>query len=178
MQLSRADALLLSKVLFWHSRVTAYDESPVAPALLAFAARLDGFLTSGEVVDKGESHSTDVVSPDDDDVDDEDEDEDEGDPPPPAEEKISPTVLHDMPATDVDCDDESALLEFEEVDNGVDVLFAGSTFEGVSVLRRTGKTLEIWAENDDEGLHVTFEIKKLSKACKLTLKDGVVYEVS
>lgn len=187
MRLSKSDVLLLSKVLFHYGKLTSYeklgDNQP--DGFVDLLERLEGFLTGDEVLEKGEGHSGESVTSfesDEDDEDDDGDEEDEEDDVPTPEEKVSPAQLHELAVIEVEVGDKSISLEFEEVDDPddgstVDVLTGdGHAVEDVQLVRRTGKVIELWA--DDGGWHGVFEVKKLPKTWKTLFKDGVVYEVA
>lgn len=183
MLLNKSDALLLCKVLFHYEKLTRYERDSVEDEddLLELMDRIEDFLTDGEASLGSDEHvdvGGDVNSVLPSSEEEEDDDDEEVVTPPEANDKISASVLHDLPVVEVDANDKILSLEFEDVEGGVDILLEDVAIEDISLLRRTGKTLEIWAENDNEDFwHEIFDIKKLPKVWKLTLKDGVVYEV-
>lgn len=188
MRLSKSDALLLSKVLFYYGRMIHYEkaEDNQPDGFDDLLLRLEEFLTGNEVIEKGEGHSAATVTSleDDDENDDDDEDGDEDEDEeevPTSSDKVSPSQLHELAVVEVEAGNKTISLEFEEVDDPddgstVDVLTGdGLAIEDVQLVRRTGKVIELWA--DDGGWHGVFEAKKLPKAWKTLFKDGVVYEV-
>lgn len=182
MQLSKSDALLLSKVLFHYEKLTRYDgdASDEFDGIYDIVDRMSEFLTGEPVESFGEGSSKDSSDPSGDD--DASDDDDDGEEMPAAEQKISASELHELPTLEVEVADKVVGLEFEEVDSDgdsvVDLLLGDGVIEDVTLLRRNGKVIEIWADVHDEIWHESFEAKKLSKAWKVALKDGVVYEVT
>lgn len=187
MRLNKSDALLLSKVLFYYERLTSAEktEGRYLDGFDDLLLRLENFLISNDFSERSEGHSGENSSIDLDDEgdespDDEDDDEEEDEVPSP-DEKIAPSQLHELTVVEVEVDDKTVSLEFEEVEESteesyVDVLIGdGEVIEYVQLIRRTGKVLELWADNG--GWHGVFEAKKLPKAWKNLFKDGVVYEV-
>lgn len=186
MQLSKSDALLLSKVLFHYEKLTRYDGdiSGEFEGFFDIVDRLSEFLTGVPVeppVNVLIASSDPDNSNEGDSLDDDEEDDDED--MPVAEQKILAAELHELPSLEVEMSNMVVSLEFEEVDSdgesAVDLLLGDGVIENVNLLRRNGKVLEVWADDSsDEIWHESFEVKKLSKAWKLALKDGVVYEVA
>jgi hypothetical protein len=187
MRLSKSDVLLLSKVLFHYGKLTSYeklgDNQP--DGFVDLLDRLEEFLTGDEVLEKREGHSgesaTSFENDEDDDEDDGDEEDEEEDEVPTPSDKVLPSQLHELAVIEVEAGNKTISLEFEEVDDPddgstVDVLTGdGLAIEDVQLVRRTGKVIELWA--DDGGWHGVFEAKKLPKAWKTLFRDGVVYEV-
>jgi hypothetical protein len=183
MQLSKSDALLLSKVLFHYEKLTRYDGdiSGEFEGLFDIIDRLSEFLTGLPAETPVSASPPPGEHDDSNDEDNADDGEDED--VPVAEQKILAAELHDLPSLEVEMSNMVVSLEFEEVDSdgesAVDLLLGDGVVENVNLLRRNGKVLEIWADDSSDDLwHESFEVKKLSKAWKLALKDGVVYEVS
>ena len=200
MNLSKRDALFLSKILFHYERLTRYEHdglSPTSEDLDNMTDRLESFLVSGEA--GGESPSgnnsdegddscdhcgadhEDHPHDDDDDEEDDEEDEDEDDEPeappaptpPPPTGTLSASLLHDLDPLSTDLGD----LEFEDTGAGsIDILIGGNpVIEGVSILRRGTTGLEAWSE--ENGTYCVVPLQKVKKAWKNALKDGVVFDV-
>jgi len=183
MNLSRAEALFLSKILFHYEKLTHYDkeEEHVFEQILELSGRLEEFLTGVSPVpaeDKDEGMSQ-TLEEGDDSEDDEDEEEDE---PPAASvpipsaptDSVSAGKLHDLPPLE----SQDGSVEFEEGDDEtVDILVNMSpVIDGVSILKRAGKQIEAWSE--ENGTYLTLDFQKIPKAWKSLMKDGVVYDVT
>ena len=188
MNLTRSEALFLSKILFHYEKLTHYDkeEEHIFEQLFDLSDRLEEYLTgevSSHVYDKeeGSSSQTDESEEDDDLEEDEDDEEDDEEelsassaPIPSAPtDSVSAGKLHDLNPLE----SQSGSVEFEENDEeSVDILVNMSPLiDGVSILKRSGKTLEAWSE--ENGTYLTLEFPKVPKPWKTLLKDGVVYDV-
>jgi len=161
MLLNRTEALLLSKILFHYEKSFRYDpaSSNELGGLFELADKLEEFLTDEKPASANVDKAGDI--------------ETEADDIPDPQEKVSSVSLHDLSPIDA----ASGSFEFEEVESGeVDALLNGEIVcECVTLIKRSGKTLELWSEDGDGCL---LELKKLTKLWKATLKDGLVYEVS
>jgi hypothetical protein len=168
MNLSKSQALLLSKILFSHAHV--YPDMFNQDCLDLLHA-LNRFL-----VDDGSLNKSMVDEDDDEDEDDEDgtdEDDDEGVEPPEVEDTVTYDELHELPAVT----SAEGELEFESPEeDALDLLLAGAVVhEGVEFLKREDKTLEVWVnEGDALSLH-QYTVKRFPKAWTKLLKTGVVY---
>lgn len=183
MNLSRSDALFLSKILFHYEKITHYDKEDehILEQIQDLSDRIEEFLT-GVVADfeaKEGSSSSEVDSEDEDDEDEDEDDEDEpvasSVPIPSAPtDSVSAGKLHDLDPLE----SQSGSVEFEENDEEtVDILVNMSPLiDGVSILKRTGKVIEAWSE--ENGTYLTLEFPKVPKPWKSLLKDGVVYDVA
>ena len=185
MNLTRSEALFLSKILFHYEKLTHYDkeEEHIFEQILELSDRLEEYLTGvspSSTEDKGEGSSIQIKPEEDldEDEDDDDEDVDETSPssvpiPSAPTDSISAGKLHDLDPLE----SQSGSVEFEESDEeSVDILVNMSpVIEGVSILKRSGKTLEAWSE--ENGTYLTLEFPKVPKPWKSLLKDGVVYDV-
>ena len=188
MNLTRSEALFLSKILFHYEKLTHYDkeEEHIFEQILDLSDRLEEYLTGVSplsVEDKDEGSSIQVKTEedlDDDEVDDDDDDDDDETPsssvpiPSAPTDSVGAGKLHELDPLE----SQSGSVEFEENDEEtVDILVNMSpVIDGVSILKRTGKTLEAWSE--ENGTYLTLDFPKIPKPWKSILKDGVVYDVA
>jgi hypothetical protein len=184
MNLSRSEALFLSKILFHYEKMTYHDKEDehIFEQLLEISDRIEEFLTGVapaplEIKGEGSSCTHDESLDDEDEEGDDDEDETPSAnvPIPSAPtDSVSAGKLHDLDPLE----SQSGSVEFEENDEEtVDILVNMSpVIDGVSILKRTGKTLEAWSE--ENGTYLTLDFPKIPKPWKSILKDGVVYDVA
>jgi len=187
MNLSRSEALFLSKILFHYEKLTHYDkeEEHVFEQILELSGRLEEFLTGvspipAEDKDEGMSQTLEVGDDPNDEEDDEGDEEDDESPvasvpiPSAPTDSVSAGKLHDLPPLE----SQDGSVEFEEGDDEtVDILVNMSpVIDGVSILKRTGKQIEAWSE--ENGTYLTLDFQKIPKVWKSLLKDGVSYDVA
>jgi len=183
MNLSRSEALFLSNILFHYEKMTRYDKDDEynLQQVLGLSDKIEQFLTgeSSLVVQDKSEGSSHPVDESHDDLDEDEDDDDETDisaivPVPSAPtETVSGGKLHDL----TPLDSQTGSVEFEENDEEtVDILVnMNPVIEGVSILKRTEKTLEAWSE--DNGTYLSIQFPKVPKTWKTLLKDGVSYDV-
>jgi hypothetical protein len=163
MNLSKSQALLLSKILFNHAHV--YPDMFNQDCLDLLQA-LNRFL-----VDDGSLNKS--MDEDEDEDDEDDTEEDEEVEPPEAEDTVTCDELHELP-TVASAEGE---LEFESPEeDALDLLVAGAVVhEGVEFLKREDKTLEVWVSDGDVLSLRQYTVKRFPKAWTKLLKTGVVY---
>jgi hypothetical protein len=181
MNLSKAEALFLAKVLF-HYEASNFNTSDVIERVRDLRGRLNSFLLGDECEGADDESEEDEeeddfdqdeepeLEEDDDGEDEEDEEDEEG------YSHVSSQILHSLvPVTVKDESGEKHRLEFEDVGGRVDAIIGDRGFVGaINVVLRTGTSIKVASDGQE---WKTYTVSKFPPGWVSELAPGVTYRV-